>query len=125
MDLTATVVASVGLAGIVFSILGDEVQRDWMRLLVGLTGALMLAGGIYSLPLSGTPALGIGCLCAGGDGCNGRPRCSPRRNCNLRRRDRRVRGVLLCATDADPSVAGAPGIGHPCRRSFEPVKASP
>lgn len=47
MDLTATVVAFVGLTGIVFSILGDEVQRDWMRLLVGLTGALMLAGGIY------------------------------------------------------------------------------
>jgi hypothetical protein len=68
MDLTATVVAFVGLTGIVFSILGDEVQRDWMRLLGGTHGSIDARGWylLFSLPLSGTPSLGIGCFSAGG-----------------------------------------------------------
>lgn len=47
MDLAAVVVAFVGLALIVFSILVDEVRQRWIRIALALIGAPMLLGAIY------------------------------------------------------------------------------
>lgn len=49
MDLAALVVAFVGLVLIVFSILGDELQRRRVRLILGLAGTAIFAGSVLFL----------------------------------------------------------------------------